>query len=259
MKGETMVVHACFVAILIGAAAGKAADTPPSRKPDVLVAKSQALIDMQQVCVILAAPETGPVEPWIEIAKLKAQVVEKLSAGGIKAAEKETGRVPKLVVQIEGIVIPDSDTYAYRVQTSLSRLVTVPARKDMEFEAHVWQTVPVMQAVAKADAGNAIAAAVMTQAEAFVSACKAARGLPDLAEAAKQKKSASEPLNTAPPGEQNLQAASAYPFIASKSGSVFHRPGCRWAQNITGGNLVGYKSREEAVQAGKRPCKSCQP
>ncbi len=253
-----MVIHACFMAILIGAA-GKTAEVPSFLKPDGVVAPSPALTDVEQVCVVLVSPETGPVESWLEVAKLRARVMEKLSTGGIKVVEKETGRAPKLVVQIEGIVIPDSNTYAYRVQASLSRLVTVPARKSMEFEAQVWRAAPVMQAIAKAEAGNAVAAAVMMQADAFVSACKAAPNQPDLAKSAKEKNPVSGSPDAVAPGEQAPQAASAYSFIASKSGSVFHRPDCRWAQNIAAGNLVGYKSREEAVQAGKRPCKSCQP
>lgn len=48
-------------------------------------------------------------------------------------------------------------------------------------------------------------------------------------------------------------------FIASKGSDVFHRSDCRWAQNISADNLVGYSNREEAVRAGKRPCKWCNP
>ena len=50
-----------------------------------------------------------------------------------------------------------------------------------------------------------------------------------------------------------------YPLVSSRNSQVFHRPDCRWVQNIAGGNLVGYRSRDEAVQAGKRPCKTCKP
>jgi len=48
-------------------------------------------------------------------------------------------------------------------------------------------------------------------------------------------------------------------FIASKTSDVFHKFGCRWSQNISTENLVRYRTRGEAVKAGKRPCKFCSP
>ncbi|MHC4166378.1 MAG: hypothetical protein ACYSWQ_05430 [Planctomycetota bacterium] len=48
-------------------------------------------------------------------------------------------------------------------------------------------------------------------------------------------------------------------FITSKTSSVFHKSDCRWAQSISTDNLVSYGNRDEAVRAGKRPCKQCNP
>jgi hypothetical protein len=48
-------------------------------------------------------------------------------------------------------------------------------------------------------------------------------------------------------------------FIASKTSSIFHKSDCRWAQSISTENLVSYRKRDEAVRAGKRPCKQCNP
>jgi len=50
-----------------------------------------------------------------------------------------------------------------------------------------------------------------------------------------------------------------YEFIGSKSSDVFHESDCRWASSISAENLVSYKARQEAVKAGKRPCKRCSP
>ena len=123
--------------------------------------------------------------------------------------------------------------------------LTLPGRKDLRLQAEVWQSEPVMQAVAKPAAAEAITTAVLAQAEAFVAAHQAARSPrpfpPDIQS------------DIAPP----IAAGAA--FVCSKSSQVFHRPDCRWVQNIAGGNLIGYNSRAEAVQAGKRPCKTCQP
>jgi len=48
-------------------------------------------------------------------------------------------------------------------------------------------------------------------------------------------------------------------YVASRNSKVFHRPDCKWAKKIKPGNLVGFKSREEAVESGRRPCRNCRP
>ena len=48
-------------------------------------------------------------------------------------------------------------------------------------------------------------------------------------------------------------------YVASKNSRVFHRPDCKWAKRISPKNLIGFKSREEAIKSGRRPCKSCRP
>jgi sugar phosphate isomerase/epimerase len=53
--------------------------------------------------------------------------------------------------------------------------------------------------------------------------------------------------------------ATKYRYVASENGEVFHKPECRWAKRIKPENLVVYNSRDEAINAGKRPCKSCKP
>jgi micrococcal nuclease len=53
--------------------------------------------------------------------------------------------------------------------------------------------------------------------------------------------------------------AKKWKYVASKKSEVFHRPGCKWVGKIRAGNLIGFKSREEAFKSGRRPCRSCQP
>ena len=48
-------------------------------------------------------------------------------------------------------------------------------------------------------------------------------------------------------------------FWASAKGKSFHRASCEWAKKISAGNLVKYKTRDEAIAAGKKPCASCTP
>ena len=48
-------------------------------------------------------------------------------------------------------------------------------------------------------------------------------------------------------------------YVASKKSKVFHSPNCKWVKRIKPENLIGFKSREEAISSGRRPCKVCSP
>lgn len=44
-----------------------------------------------------------------------------------------------------------------------------------------------------------------------------------------------------------------------RRGRDFHKAGCKSAAKISEKNLVHYNSRDEAIQAGKKPCAECNP
>ena len=46
-------------------------------------------------------------------------------------------------------------------------------------------------------------------------------------------------------------------YLASKNSQVFHKAGCPSAAKISEKNLVRYNTRDEAIQAGKKPCHEC--
>lgn len=50
-----------------------------------------------------------------------------------------------------------------------------------------------------------------------------------------------------------------YTYFASQNSEVFHKPHCRYVGKIHSYNLIGFKSREDAVNSGRRPCKVCGP
>ena len=64
---------------------------------------------------------------------------------------------------------------------------------------------------------------------------------------------------TAPQGQVRSNVAASYKYVSSKNSQVFHNPNCRSAKRINPENLVGYNSKNEVIQAGKRPCKVCKP
>jgi hypothetical protein len=258
-KGENMVVHACFTAILVAASIAGAGEVPHPIDETPLIVGDPVLTDVNQLAVVLATTETPGVEKLIDRVKLKAQVSQKLRDAGIRPVEENSESTQRLLVHIEGIDVPDSDKYAYRVQTALCRLGMVPGQESRKIQVEVWRVRPVMAVAGKAQAGDVISAAVLAQTEFFSAARTAARSLPDATKSAGKDSPARGAVGQPQLSPQAAGPELAYPFVASKSGSVFHRPDCRWAQNISGDNRLGYKSREEAIQSGKRPCKSCKP
>ncbi len=60
-----------------------------------------------------------------------------------------------------------------------------------------------------------------------------------------------------PPSPPTVPIAEGY--VASKNSGVFHKADCKSAAKISAKNLVRYASRDEAVQAGKKPCHECNP
>ncbi|RJQ54073.1 MAG: hypothetical protein C4521_04260 [Actinobacteria bacterium] len=50
-----------------------------------------------------------------------------------------------------------------------------------------------------------------------------------------------------------------YPYVASKKRDPFHSSDCRWAKETSASNLQRFRTREQAIAAGHRPCKVCDP
>ena len=48
-------------------------------------------------------------------------------------------------------------------------------------------------------------------------------------------------------------------YVASKNSQVFHKADCKSAAKISAKNLIHYSTRDEAIQAGKKPCHECNP
>ncbi len=240
-----MATHAWLVAILVGAFIASMADAQSGQDQEILLSAGQALVGADPLCVALTVTGAGPDLRLVDTAKLKTQIVEKISGAGIKHVEDEVGLVPRLCARIEGTAVPDSDKVVCRAQVTLVRQVQLSRLLNLSVPAEVWQSRPMTMVAAKAGAAETIASAVASQVEAFLNSYKTAATVSTLPSSVKSDRAA--------------PTASAYPFVSSKSSQVFHRADCRWAQNIASDNRVGYKSREEAVQAGKRPCKTCKP
>lgn len=66
-------------------------------------------------------------------------------------------------------------------------------------------------------------------------------------------------IDPAPASPIPRAIAQAGVYVASKNSQVFHRPDCKSAAKISEKNLMRFGTREEAIQAGKKPCGECKP
>jgi hypothetical protein len=264
MKGEIMTARRYFLvmALLVGPWSDRAiAQTKaiPAEPEALLIAGHEVLAGIEQLCTVMAAHETQLAGQLVDVPRLRAQVIERLEKAGITHIECKTGLTPRLAVSIEAIAVADCGQCVYRVQTSLNRVVTFSNHRDLSVQAEVWRLRPTLKVVAQDQASEALTASVLTQVEAFIGAYQAALRLRPRSGDAEGGTSAAGTVS-----QQGLEGTAdgsitSYSFVASRSSAVFHRPDCRWVQRISERNLVGYATRDEAIEAGKRPCKSCKP
>jgi hypothetical protein len=155
---------------------------------------------------------------------------------------------PLLRVNVR-IVDLDNDMSVCFVQTCLTRIVCLPEDCSASFKAVVWETPPFVETLHRSALRTALEKIVSDQAKSFAHSYIMSN--PRLLSDADESRTSRGAV------EQPEQAQST--FVASKNSQVFHKPGCPFAQKIASKNLVNYSSRDGAIAAGKRPCKSCNP
>lgn len=241
-----------------------------------------ALVEIEQLYVAIRHPHIEPIKDGLDFRKLQEKVKTKLKIAGLKIASDDVPEkfetllrkklekygtkqrnlkfrsinTPELRVNINMLKLEESQQYVFRVQTSLLRAVYLKKERKLLFKADVWQVKPVMQAVSVKDMPAKVANEVMEQIEAFIYAYVAANPQGTQTSDANNMGTAIQKEPVKPPPTITVAK---YNYVASKNSKVFHRPQCSFAGRIAPKNLVGYNSREEAIRAGKRPCKRCRP
>jgi hypothetical protein len=196
------------------------------------------------------------------IKQLEANVKERLRRAGIEL-DKPTAdnilTIPELRIYVNMLSLKDSQWCVFRVQTALARAVCLKDEHNPVFKADIWQTAPAMQALSEQDMPEKVTDLIAEQVDDFIDIFKATNTSDTKPSEVGMNKNAS--LNNLPEQSDKNENSTAveYKFVSSSNSNVFHKPRCRWAQNISKENLVIYKSREEAIKAGKRPCKTCNP
>lgn len=262
MKIKTYCLILAVAAGFFCAAASDRIEPPSGAKPLLIGPPHPAFIGIDKLHTVIWRFGSMKEKDEAFIKQLEEDVKEKLRLAGIELDTKPAKNIliiPELRIYINSLSLEDSQQCVFRVRTALARAVCLKDEQNPVFKADLWQTLPVMQAAAEQQMPDIVTNIVMEQVDAFISIYKATRitGIKSTDTGTSEN---ALPENPAEQVEKDVNpAALEYNYVASDSSNIFHKPDCRWAQNISKENLVKYKSREEAVKAGKRPCKTCNP
>jgi len=258
MRVAHLLTSAIFLVILSNPAFAQLekSDMPLIAKPN------PALAGIKELSVVISATDSEPNRDGLVLADLKAEVIAMLHDAGFKVSRSPAGHIvatPELRINLGMLKLESCGQFVCSVQTSLARGVALPDSAQLHIGADVWKVESGMQAVMTERMPDEVSSIVQQQVKAFVIACSVAGSTNKQPAEVPARPSALRKAEASQTAGSDKQSDAGAEFVASKNGQVFHRPGCQSAGQILPKNLVSYSSREEAIAAGKRPCKYCKP
>jgi len=251
------------IAILAVLAATVLSSLPQRTATTPALDANPLLANLEPMCVFVISPTADPNLPVSLSTQIKAAVERRLQQAAIPlfvpepVVQYRPAPGPDLRVHIEALKLGDYDQYVIRIQTRLARTVRIFPTGSLSFKADVWQTNPLMTTTSPKDIPAGLTDLALQQVDDFIKNCKAA---------GRSAAGTTEPkLGPVAPPTQPQQPTVyqptpvTYGYVASKNSKVFHKPDCRWAQRIKPENLVRYRTRQDAINAGRRPCQLCKP
>jgi len=244
MKTEKYcLILAVFAGVLFLPAFGQIEPPLPEYEPLLIGQANPALAGIDNLHVTIIHPDEEP--NGLKWEKLKAEINSRLNKAGIKVFTPEPGVMykspiwPELQIHVDMLKIEQFQQYVFHIQTLLAKSIQVQANPVLRQKADVWKTEPVMQAASAENTPAKITGIVLQQTGTFITAY----------------------LDANPKGVQPAvqSEVTEHKYVASRNSKIFHKPDCVWVQRIAPKNLVYYKTRDEAVNDGKRPCKTCNP
>ena len=233
---------------------------PPwlSERPFLTGRPHPALIGIDGIRAVLFRSGADPGADGLDWTQLKSDVTNKLNQAQIKliaGAADGVEIVPELRVYVNLLKLEDSKQYVFRIQTSLARSVCLKGQEKPVFKADLWTLNPTFEAVSVNTLSARMTEVVLGQINAFIRAYRVANPPgQSFSEAGTNEADSHNPTET-----DTKSPSAGHGYVASNSSDIFHKKDCRWAKNISKENLVTYQSRQQAVKAGKRPCKWCKP
>lgn len=232
-----ILIPAILVTAVYAYASGR---SKPAASADNLVQPGRAgpaVCGIDRVYIVIDRPGRSRPDKDLRWQALRSEVLTEIQGAGIKtlppvnpgtAARLD---IPEFHIRIQTIDYNDTGRCVLFIRSFLTRRVYLAADRSTAIKAEVWQTKPILQVVSTDECVTEISKIVLQDARAFAHS-----------------------LITAKPKKLSAGA-----FVASKKSKVFHKPDCPFAKRISPENLVGYRTRDDAIKAGKRPCRQCKP
>jgi hypothetical protein len=190
---------------------------------------------------------------------IRENIVKQLEQAGIKILPVQLwGTAPgrcRLKVLIKVYKPSDLDTFIYNLKVYFVQTVALERIPEAKIDAVTWELTWLAHG-SKDRLTEAVPGNLKIMADNFIRDYHLAN--PQAGELPGNSESNIVPI-TSPKGQIRSGVAARYKYVSSKNSKVFHFPQCRSAKRINPENLVGYNSKEEVIQAGKRPCKMCKP
>lgn len=199
---------------------------------------------------------------------LEVKVGEKLKGSGLKVYDPNQSDqsamafdMPEFIVDIDVLRFEGEQVF-FSIRASLARPVYIVisdaglggVKPGVMVKAAVWTVASSIIPATTEDLRGRITEAALQQAEAFIAVWVGSippdKMGPNANATIVEKRASDGPVGS---------ASSEGQYVGSKNSSVFHSAGCQSVKRISAKNLVVYKTRSEAIKAGKRPCKVCKP
>ena len=258
MKNYILIPTILFTAVC-AYASGQGKPTASADNLVLLGRGNPALGGVDSVYIFIDQPELGRLSKNRRWESLRTEVSSEIRGAGIKIIPSDkTGttarlEIPEFHIRIQTIDYNDTSQCVLFIRSFLARRVYLAADRSTAIKAEVWGTEPVLQFVPTDRCLAEISKIALRDAKAFAHSVITARR-----KKASANTFASEPNDGEAAKSQRTQIP-AGAFVASKNSMVFHKPDCPFVKRISPDNLVTYKTRDDAIKAGKRPCKQCKP
>ncbi len=252
-------ILAAVIGILYTPTLGQSEPPLPEHEPLLTSHTNPTLVGIDNLHVTII--HTGEEPNGLAWGKLEAEIKGRLTQVGIKLFSPKPGVMyklpiwPELKICVDMLQLGQSQQYVFHIQTLLAKNIYVEVEPALRQKADVWKTEPVMQVASVQSTPTTVTNVVLEQIDIFIAAYLSANlqtgQLSDVNNISIVPKEQFKPVAKSEVTE--------YRYVASKNSKVFHKSTCAWAKRIASENLVYYKTREDAINDGKRPCKTCNP
>jgi hypothetical protein len=241
---------------------GQSEQSPPGDKAFSMNQPHPAFAGIDKLYVVLLRYGAKQDKDAPFFKQIETNVKEKLRQAGIKLDTPTAENILSILelrIYVSTLSLEDSQRHVFHIRTALARAVCLKDKRNPVFKADIWQAAPVMQTVTANNMSAKVNDVVLEQVESFININNATNPT-----GTKSSDSGINETDLLEIPEKQVEkdkdsAISEHKYVASKSSSIFHKPECRWAKNISEGNLVSYTSKDEAIKAGKISCKTCNP